>query len=216
MTNELIKFENDLEKLVKQNKVMVALNQDPPAEWVKIHPSIKNFKYVPIERVEWLLKTLFNGNYKIEIIKTGLVLNTIEVTVRVHYKSVVTGEWLFHDGIGGKEIQTSSGSGSLKLDLSNINRGAIEMALPIAKSEALKNACKSFGKMFGSDLNRKNEMEYSIDLTLIKMDRNHPNWSKVVSAIKNKTHTLDKIKSKYSLTEDAELILKSFENDRNI
>jgi len=208
MTNELIKFENDLEKLVKQNKVMVALNQDPPAEWVKQHPYIKNFNYLPIERVEWLLKTFFNGNYKVEVLKTGTILNAIEVTVRVHYKSISSNEWLYHDGVGAKEIQTTSGSGSLKLDLSNINRGAVEMALPIAKTIAIKDACDHFGKLFGSDLNRKVQLSYTEDTRLQPIDTESEIWPKILEAVKSGKYTIEQIEKKYTLTNNAKQILQ--------
>jgi hypothetical protein len=71
----------------------------------------------------------------------------------------VLNEWLYHDGVGAQEIQTTKDSGSLKLDMSNINRGAIMMALPIAKTIAVKDACDHFGRLFGSDLNRKDTVE---------------------------------------------------------
>jgi len=208
MTNELIKFENDLEKLVKQNKVMVALNQDPPSEWVKQHPYIKNFNYLPIERVEWLLKTFFNGNYKVEVLKTGTILNAIEVTVRIHYKSIASNEWLYHDGVGAKEIQTTSGSGSLKLDLSNINRGAVEMALPIAKTIAIKDACDHFGKLFGSDLNRKVQLSYTEDTRLQPIDTESEIWPKILEAVKSGKYTIEQIEKKYTLTNNAKQILQ--------
>jgi hypothetical protein len=88
--------------------------------------------------------------------------------------------------------------------LANINNGALSMAFPNAKSIAIKDACDHFGKLFGSDLNRKDLISYNLDLTLIDMDENHPNWSKVVQAIKDKSATLEQVKSKYNLTETAE------------
>ena len=199
----------NIELAVKQDGLMAVMNQPPLKEWVKEHPYIKGYKYLPIERVEFLLKSIFKTNYKIEVLKTGLLLNTVEVTVRVHFKDIVTGEWMFHDGVGAAEIQTQKDSGHLKLDMSNINRGALTMALPIAKTIAIKDACDHFGKMFGCDLNRKDFIEYQPDLTLQPMDENHPNWSKVYEAVKAKTYTIGAIKAKYTLTNESETILKN-------
>lgn len=206
MTN-ITKFESDLEKLVKQDKIMVALNQDPPSEWVKKHPYIKDFNYLPIERVEFLLKTFFKTNFKIEVLKTGTILNSVEVTVRVHYKAIGTDEWQYHDGVGAKEIQTVSGSGALKPDLSNINRGAVEMALPIAKTIAIKDACDHFGKLFGSDLNRKQQIVYAEDTKLQPIDVDSELFAKMKEAVKSGKYTIEQIEKKYTLTENAKLEL---------
>jgi len=201
MTN-ITKFHGNLERLVKQDKIMVALNQEPPQEWVKQHPYIKDFNYLPIERVEWLLRTFFKTNYKIEVIKTGTILNAIEVTVRVHYRDIESGEWMYHDGVGAKEIQTTKGSGGLNLDLSNINRGAVEMALPIAKTIAIKDACDHLGRIFGSDLNRKGQMTYAEDSRLQPIDINSELFVKMKEAVKKGTHTIEQIEKKYNLTDE--------------
>ena len=202
----------DIPLAIKQNGLMAVLNQDPPKEWVKEHPFIRGYKYLPIERIEYLLKSIFATNYKVEVLKTGLLLNTVEVTVRVHYRDIVTGEWMFQDGVGAAEIQTQKDTGHLKLDMSNINRGAVTMALPIAKTIALKDACDHLGKLFGSDLNRKDFIEYQPDLTLQPLDENHPNWSKVLEAVKAKKFTIATIKAKYTLTLESENYLTKLYN----
>ena len=157
----------DVELAFKNDQFNLLLNQEPPAKWIKVHPYIKDYKYVPIDKVEFLLKKLFKL-YKIEVLKTGMLLNAIEVTVRVHYLHPVTSEWMFHDGVGAQELQTQKDTGNLKLDMSNINRGAVTMALPIAKSVAIKDAADHLGKLFGSDLNRKDTLNYTTDKGLNK------------------------------------------------
>jgi len=184
---------------VKADQFMALLNHEPKAEWVKIHPFIKNYKYLPIERIEYLLKTIFKS-YRIEITGQGQSFNGVWVTVRVHYLHPVTGEWMYHDGIGAAQLQTKSGTSPA--DLQNINNNALGMAFPIAKSEAFKNACKSLGKLFGSDLNRKEDIEYVADVTLIDLDENHPNWKKVVDALKSGKYSIEDIKAKYNFSEE--------------
>ena len=203
---------SDIELAVKQDGLIAVLNQPPKPEWVKDHPTIKNHKYIPIERIEWLLKSIFKTNQYVEVLKTGLLLNAVEVTVRVHYKDLTTGEWMFHDGVGAQEIQTQSGTGALKLDMSNINRGAIAMALPIAKTLALKDACDHFGNIFGANLNRKDYIEYGVDLTLQPMDEKHPNWEKVCEAVKSKSYTPNQVAEKYTLTEESRIYLTNLYN----
>jgi hypothetical protein len=191
----------DLQVVQKNDAFLTLINQLPKPEWVKEHPFIRGYKYLPIERIEHLLKTIFK-QYKIEITGQGQSFNGVWVTVRVHYLHPISGEWQFHDGIGASQLQTAKGTSPA--DLANINNGALSMAFPNAKSIAIKDACDHFGKLFGSDLNRKDLISYSLDLTLIDMDENHPNWSKVVQAIKDKSATLEQVKSKYNLTETAQ------------
>lgn len=192
---------NDKELVVKNDQFMAFMNQKPDDSWIKEHPFIKNYKYLPIERIEWLLKVLLK-NYKIEITGQGQSFNGVWVTVRVHYQHPINGEWSYHDGIGAIQLQTAKGTSPA--DLSNINNGALSMAFPHAKTLAIKDACDHFGLLFGSDLNRKDLISYTPDLTLIPMDENHPNWSKVVEALKSKSYTIEQVKEKYNLTPEAE------------
>jgi hypothetical protein len=142
------------------------LNNPPPAAWIKEHPFVKGHKYLPIDKVEYLLRKIFK-RYKIEIRKTGMLLNAVEVTVRVYYLNPSTGEMDFYDGVGAQELQTQSKSGPLKLDMSNINAGAVTMALPIAKSLAVKDACDHFGALFGCNLNRKDTVPFIVDQEIL-------------------------------------------------
>lgn len=163
MSVELTKTPNALIELYKNKETALLmprdvsskfLNVDPPEAWVKTHPFIKGYKYLPIEKVEFLLAVIFQV-YKIEVIEYKMILNAVTVHVRVHYKDLTTGEMMFHDGVGALEPQTKGGTGALRLDIENINPGAIAMALPIAKSVAVKDACDHLGRVFGSSLNRK-------------------------------------------------------------
>ena len=186
----------------RKNDVYVTLmNQPPKPQWVKIHPFIKGYNYLPIERIEFLLKTIFK-RYRIEITGQGQSFNGVWVTVRIHYLHPITGEWDFHDGIGASQLQTKSGTSPA--DLQNINNGALSMAFPMAKTIAIKDAADHFGKLFGADLNRKDVIAYDLDLTLIDMDKDHPNWVKVVEAVKTGSATLEQVKTKYNLTTEAE------------
>lgn len=195
-----------IDTVVKSDELMALLNQKPAEEWIKIHPFIKNYKYIPIERVEFLLKVIFK-RYRIEITGQGTAFNGVWVTVRVHYINPVSNDWDFHDGIGAAQLQTKAGTAAS--DLININNGALSMAFPIAKTIAVKDACDHFGKLFGSDLNRKDIIDYQIDLTLRPMDENHPNWNKVCRAIISKNFTIEDIKAKYQVTEETEQFLKT-------
>ena len=199
---------NDRGLAKAQDTFVTLMNQPPKAEWVKVHPFIKGYKYLPIERVEFLLKTIFK-QYRIEVTGQGTAFNGVWVTVRVHYKDPISGEWSFHDGIGASQIQTKKGASAA--DMANINNNAVGLAFPMAKTEALKNACKSFGKLFGSDLNKADDIAYTFDLTLIDLDELHPNWEKVVKAVESGNFTIEQIKQRYNMSEEIEEKLLSLQ-----
>lgn len=190
---------------IRKNDAYVTLmNQQPKDSWIKTHPFIKNYKYLPIERVEFLLKTIFKS-YRIEVLREGTSFNGVFVVVRIHYLHPITGLWEFHDGIGASQLQTKSGTSPA--DLQNINNGALSMAFPMAKTIAIKDACDHFGNLFGSDLNRKDVISYELDLTLIDLTPEHPNWLKAKTALIDGTVTIEKIKNSYSLSNENEILL---------
>jgi len=168
--------------VVPLEQLNVILSTPPPATWVKVHPFIKNYNYLPIDKVEYLLRRCFK-KYQIEVIKTAQLFNAIEVTVRVHYLNPATNEMMYHDGVGAQELQTTQGTGNLKTDMSNVNRGAVMMALPIAKSVAIKDACDHFGDLFGANLNRKDIIQFTGDTELLSAEATHV--SKEKERVKN-------------------------------
>jgi hypothetical protein len=172
--------------VVPLEQLNVILSTPPPATWVKQHPFIKGYNYLPIDKVEYLLRRCFK-KYQIEVIKTAQLFNAIEVTVRVHYLNPATNEMMYHDGVGAQELQTKQGSGNLNMDMSNVNKGAVMMALPIAKSIAIKDACDHFGDLFGANLNRKDIVQFTGDSELLSSEAIHTSKEKerVIKHIQN-------------------------------
>lgn len=149
-----------------RDKLITFLNQEPPADWVKVHPFIKDHKYLPIEKVEFMLKRFFK-RYSIKVIEYKQLLNSISCCVTVKYKDPIDNEWVEYDGVGACELQTAKDTGPLKLDASNINKGAVPMALGIAKTIAVKDAADHIGNIFGANLNRKDVLPVTQDKTLV-------------------------------------------------
>jgi hypothetical protein len=197
---------SDITIAQKNDAFVTLMNQQPKDEWIKVHPFIRGYKYLPIERIEFLLKTIFKS-YRIEVLREGQSFNGVFVVVRVHYLHPLTNTWEFHDGIGASQLQTAKGTSPA--DLNNINNGALSMAFPMAKTIAIKDACDHFGNLFGADLNRKDVISYDIDLTLIELTPEHPNWDKVKIAIQSGNFTIEQVKSKYTLSNQNELLLCS-------
>lgn len=165
----------DLETAWKNDQLNFLLSRNPPKDWIAKHNFIKKeivingqkqkvpYEYLPIDKVEHLLRKIFK-EYKIEITGQGSSFNGVWVTVRVHFKSPINGEWYFHDGIGASQLQTKSGTSPA--DLQNINNGAISMAFPLAKTLAVKDACDMFGNIFGANLNRADLVPFILDTNL--------------------------------------------------
>lgn len=153
----------DKEEAYKNDALQTLLNSHPKKEWIKTHPFIRGYQYLPIDKVEFLLQKIFK-KYRIEILREGVSFNGVYVVVRVHYLNPVTNEMEFHDGIGASQLQTAKGTTPAQLE--NINNGALSMAYPMAKTIAIKDACDHFGNLFGANLNRKDTLNYTIDETL--------------------------------------------------
>lgn len=157
-------FSEAVEVAGKSEALNAILGANPPDKWIKVHPYIDNHRYIPIDKVEYLLRKIFK-TYKIEVLREGTSFNGVYVVVRVHYYNPATEEMEFHDGIGACQLQTKKGTSPA--DLLNINNGAISMAFPIAKTLAIKDACDHFGKVFGCDLNRKDTLQFTPDNEMI-------------------------------------------------
>lgn len=148
----------DLDSFVKNDEFLAIVNQEPPEKFVKEHPLARGVKYMPIEVIEMMLTKLFQ-RWNVEVLKTGQLLNSIEVAVRVHYRHPLTKDMEYQDGVGAMQIQTDKGKDAS--DLGAIKSNAIMLALPAAKSFAIKDAAEHIGKVFGRDLNRKDTMAFN-------------------------------------------------------
>jgi len=161
---ELVK---DVSVYQEQDKLNYLLNQEPPKSWVKEHPYVKGHKYLPIDKIEYLLRKVFK-EYRIEVLREGTSFNGVYVAIRLHYKNLASNDWSFHDGIGAIHLQVKKGSSPS--DLANINNGALSIAFPLAKTLAIKDAADMFGKLFGSDLNRRDTLPASMDKPILTND----------------------------------------------
>jgi hypothetical protein len=153
--NELI--EADLLQLDQVNQLNILLNQQPPEKWLKVHPYVAKLKYLPIERIEYLLTRLF-FRWHVEIKHTQLIGNSVVCEIRLHYFNIVLNEWEWQDGVGAAPLQTDSGSGAIEFN--KLKSGAVMMAAPAAKSYAVKDAAEQIGAIFGKNLNRADKANY--------------------------------------------------------
>jgi hypothetical protein len=162
-TSEL--YSDNLEIAFKNDQFNLLLNQPPKADWIKQNKYANNSNYIPIGIVETLLQKIFK-RFRVEVLREGTMFNSVYVTIRLHYWNGTDNTWQFHDGVGAVQLQTKQGSSPAQLE--NINNNAVMMALPMAKSYAIKDACEHIGKIFGRDINRKDVMAFSQDNSISK------------------------------------------------
>lgn len=146
----------------KNDQYNMLLNQEPHNDWVKAHPMAKTkndkgqevpARYLPIEKVEYMLIRIYGG-FSVEVLREGMMANAVYVTVRLHLVHPVTGKPFYMDGVGAKSVQVNSGASPS--DITQIKDAGVMMALPSAKSYAIKDAAQNLGRLFGRDLNRRN------------------------------------------------------------
>lgn len=157
-------YDGDLELKDDQNKLNILLNQPPKASWIKDHPFARGVKYIPIGRIEYLLTRLFI-KWWVEIKSIQTIANSCTVIVRLHYQNVENNEWSCQDGIGAAPIQTEKDSGAM--DWNKVRTDSVMKAAPAAESYAIKDAAEKIGKIFGKDLNRKDEIIYDTLASII-------------------------------------------------
>jgi hypothetical protein len=174
--SEKHKRKSDMEYVAQ---LLEILNMEPPEKFledVKVginrDGSDRKIKYMPIDKVIFLLYRTFSVFWKKEVLKVGTMVNASSTVVRLHYKIPNTNIWLFHDGQGAKEFQVEKGSPASAL--TNINYNAVMLAFPSSGSYALSNAAAHLGNLFGLNLNRKNPVKY---MGFWNPDENEPNTS---------------------------------------
>ena len=159
-------YSGDMATLSKQGALQALLNHSPKADWIKVHPYVKN-KYIPIERIEWLMTKLFL-NWRVEIKSITTIANSVVAIITLHYQDPINQEWNKQDGVGASPIQTDKDAGAT--DFSRVKTDAVMKAAPAAESYAVKDAAEKIGKIFGKDLNRADQIVYS---GLVDMFKEH-------------------------------------------
>jgi hypothetical protein len=141
----------------KRDAFTVLMNQQPPAVWCKEHPTARGVKYIPIDKIEFMLSRIF-GDWHVEIRQTQVIANSAVVTIRLYYLHPLTGVEMWQDGIGAAPIHTDKGAGAM--DWNATKADSVMKAVPAAESYAIKDAAEKIGRVFGKDLNRKDLLTY--------------------------------------------------------
>lgn len=143
------------------------LKAEPTKEEIKINQFADNSKYIPIGIVEGKLDHFFNGLWETKDFKWQVIVNEIVCSIQLRVFHPDAGTWIERTGTAAVQIQLKAeyemidGKRVKKpvdvLDVSKKIVNTLQKDLPHAKAEAIKNATKSLGEIFGRNLNREFE-----------------------------------------------------------
>jgi len=155
------------ETLDSLQKFQTRLNSAPSELAVETTPD-KKAQTVVISHIEMTLDELFFGQWKTENFKWSAITNEVQGALELVCIHPVTGFEIRRTGAASIIIMVDRVPEGVEgtqrnqwaLNPSNKKANALDMAFPKLKSECLKNAAQSLGKIFGRDLNRKNADKY--------------------------------------------------------
>ena len=118
----------------------------------------QDFDYVSIAVVEEGLRQIFFRQVDFEIKQSYRDLNSFIVVASIRYKCPISQEYRVVDGIGSVKLQQDAGAKVQDFNMT-MKANALELGVGIAYSRAIKNASKKLGRVFGSNLNRDEELD---------------------------------------------------------
>lgn len=159
----------DTETLDSLQRFTARLNTNPPQESVESTPDRKASTVV-ISHIEMSLDELFLGQWRTEHFTWSTIANEVVGSLELVVIHPVTGVEIRRVGAASVVIMVDKVPDELKdnpqhrnqwaINPSNKKPNALDLSFPKLKTECLKNAAQSLGKIFGRDLNRKNRDEY--------------------------------------------------------
>lgn len=138
-TDELTKFTNALKALPAQTDV-------------RVNAQANDSKYIPIGSIEEKLDYYFFGLWNTTDFHYSVIVNEVVCHLQLEVLHPQTGFWIKRVGVAGTQIQLKKGSDVT--DVSAKIANTLGKDFPHAKAEAIKNAAKSLGNIFGRNLNR--------------------------------------------------------------
>jgi len=157
------------DNLEQLQKFQSMLNAAPDEDGVEKTPDGRA-KTLVISHVETTLDEMFFGHWKTENFKWERMANEVVGSIDLVVIHPITGYELRRSGAGSIVIMVDRLPSALAADPIERNRwalnadnkkpNALDLAFPKLKTECLKNAAVSFGKLLGRDLNRANVDTY--------------------------------------------------------
>jgi len=155
MNDKIVKKEESIAILRKLEKFQKMLNSKPKSSDIKINKLARDSKFIPIGIIEKTLDEIFSGLWKAKNFKYIIVVNELvgDLELSVFHPGIQ--EWITRPGAAGIPITTKKGTDFT--DIKNKQINACVTVIGHLKSECIKNAAKSFGEVFGRNLNREDD-----------------------------------------------------------
>jgi len=142
----------DQQELQKLEKFQARLNTPPIEQEVRTNKHAANSLYLPISYVEMGLDEMFFGLWETKDFRWQVMVNEVVGVITLRVFHPVSKQWIERTGASAVMIRQRRDSGVTNVE--NKIHNALEMDFPHLKADCIVNAAKSFGKMFGRDLNR--------------------------------------------------------------
>lgn len=139
MTKQLEHLLYESRNPLAESDIREVLDSSPKKEWVDKIEELNGYRYLPIDKVEWLLSRLFD-DWSAEI--THIISSEKKCIVGVSISYTIGTTKYKRPGVGSCDIGGQFTSSST--------------AFPAAKSIAIRDAAEMIGNIFGANLNRKN------------------------------------------------------------
>ena len=162
MTKEIEKVKTqELEpkyKFAKIEQFGTFVNRQPKSEEIKVNKYAGNSKYLPISFIETTLDELFMMDWTTENFQYQVVANELIGSLELVFTHPISGRVIRRVGAAAVPIQMKKGSDVSQFE--NKIHNTLVKDFPHLKASCLANAARSIGKLFGRDLNRKDNDTY--------------------------------------------------------
>jgi len=201
------------EKIPALEKFVQRLNEKPDMAEVQTNKMANNSKYLPISFIRNKLDEVFVGLWNWTMLREQVIANEVIGVGLLEVFHPLAQVWIKRSGTAAVMIQQVSKDKGGSGRISNIDdkiKNTLVKDFPHLESACLTSAAKKLGKMFGSDLNRVFEDEYSPVYT--EEINQTEGLSIAISAMKESTRKedFDEIWAAYSALQTNEDFKKNF------
>ena len=143
---------------LRLQKFVKFLSKEPDPSYIKTNKYANNSQYLPVSFIEMNLDEAFFGLWQIDNFSYTVIVNEIVGSVDLKIFHPISKMWLTRTGCASVQIQLEKGAGVTNIEKKGKN--TLVKDFPHLKTECIKNAAKSIGKLFGRDLNRQEKAVY--------------------------------------------------------
>lgn len=157
---DIIKLDNSTKANISQLDSFAAkMNVEPLKDSIYINKMANNSKYLPISFIQMKLDEIFVGLWRTENFTTQVVANEIIGQIELSVFHPVAKVWITR--IGAASVMIQQKKGAEITDINAKHKNTLVKDYPHLLAECMKSAAKTLGKLFGRDLNRQFNDEYT-------------------------------------------------------